>query len=264
MPALVTPKVQQTWRKLTFSHPSAFMNLALEEAMARAFSASQQDQPTVRFWTNPRAVVVGRFQETSEEVDLALCDSSGIQVARRFTGGGTVYHDEATLNFTILRHRTNEFSILGFQDANLQLVVKALDELGVPSVSTSNSILIAGRKVCGAAVSIGMHFALWHCSILVDTDTHLLEAVLSPSKSAIRSRFVHSRWQPVTTLSTALSQTVTLDHVSRSLERSLERTWGLELEAGKVTREEERYSEALYKGKYSSDEWNLKGNRGLG
>ena len=261
---MVTPKVQQTWRKLTFSHPSAFMNLALEEAMARVLSAGQQDQPTVRFWTNPKAVVVGRFQEPSEEVDLARCDSSGIQVARRFTGGGTVYHDEATLNFTILRQRTNEFSILGFQDANLQLVVKALDDLGLRSISTPNSILVAGRKICGAAASMGMHFALWHCSILVDTDTRLLEAVLSPSKSAIKSRFVHSRWQPVTTVSTALSQTVPLDHVARSLERSLEGTWGLELEAGKVTREEDRYAEALYKRKYSSDEWNLKGNRGLG
>jgi lipoate-protein ligase A len=259
MPTLAIP----TWRKLNVSYPSAFMNLAVEEAIARVFSAGLQTQPTVRLWINPKAVVLGRFQEAAAEVDLAQCDLSDVQIARRFTGGGSVYHDEGTLNFTLVSRRSESSSIVGCQETNLRLVAEALECLGLRcSLLLPNSILTDGRKVCGAAAAAGKDFTLWHCSVLVNTDTRLLELALAPSKSAKPSRFVRSKWRPVTTVVKALSKPISVDEVARSLERTLEKNFGAELEAKPLSTEEERYSETLHTEKYSLDEWNLKGELG--
>jgi lipoate-protein ligase A len=133
MPSLVTQKARvSSWRRLDLSYESAFMNLALEEALAlNTFSEGTQLLPTVRFWVNPRAVVIGRFQEASSEVDIARCKLSDVQVARRFTGGGAVFHDEGTLNFTIISKPSERPSVSEFQDQNLRLVLQAFDSLGL-------------------------------------------------------------------------------------------------------------------------------------
>jgi len=263
VPTLVAPLRKSRWRYLNFSTTSTYRNLAVEEAIALAFSNGTQTDPTIRMWVNPKAVIVGRFQEVVDEVDLAQCDANGLQVARRFTGGGTVFHDLGTLNFTMLDQRRPD-SMFGFQERNLQLVVDALGNLGIrSSLSPPNSILIDGRKVCGASAAVGAHFALWHCSILVDTDIRLLELTLAPSKIREVSRFVRSRWQPVTSLAKALAKTVTVNDLKHELRKSVERGLRVRLEDDSILEDEARYAEALNARKYSLDAWNLRGNHGF-
>jgi lipoate-protein ligase A len=251
------------WRMLTLSYNSPFMNLALEEALARRnCSEDSQSLPTVRFWRNPNSVVIGRFQEAAAEVDLAECNLSQVQVARRFTGGGTVFHDEGTLNFTVVTKPTNGPSLLNFQERNLRVVLEALGNLGVDcSLSAPNSILADGKKLCGAAAALGKTFAFWHCSIMVTTNTRLLERVLSPSKAGSVTRFVHSKWSPVTTVANALSKRISIDEVTRTLITRIRNQFSVELEAVPLSVEEEECSKVLLARKYSSNEWNLYGNR---
>jgi len=251
-----------SWRMLNLSYDSPFRNLALEEALARSCCEDPQNPPTVRFWGNPNSVVIGRFQEAAAEADLEECNLSRVQVARRFTGGGTVFHDEGTLNFTIVSKPANKASILNFHEQNLRLVSKALGNLGLDcSLSAPNSILANGRKLCGAAAAWGKNFALWHCSIMVTTDTRLLERVLSPSKAKTPTRFVHSKWTPVTTVASAVSKPISIDDVTRNLITALQNQLCVELEAAPLSVEEEACSKELLARKYSSIEWNLHGNR---
>ena len=251
-----------SWRRLNLSYKTAFMNLAVEEAIARAFSIRLQQQPTLRFWVNPKSVVLGRFQEASLEADLALCRSKDIQVVRRFTGGGAVFHDEATLNLSILKQP--DASLTTFQESNLRLVLECLSALGVQcTTSPPNSILVEGRKVCGAAAAMGKRFALWHCSILIGTDTSLLELALTPSQTIQATQFVRSRWQPITNVSQALHGRLGSEELIQHLETSLEARFNFDLEATQLSRGEEKYAEELLSSKYSLDEWNLAGNHGL-
>ena len=229
--------------------------------MAKALSNDVRRKPTLRIWTNPKSVVVGRFQNLSDEVDLEQCDAHEVQIARRFTGGGTVFHDEATLNLTIVGPRDEGSVDLCFQRRNLQLVKEALDDLGSRCSMSGNSILIGGRKVCGSAAAVGQHYIFWHCSILVDANTQLLERVLGPSRLKVHSQFVHSRWQEVTTLTAALSRPICLDEIENGLEKTVEARWSVLLETGSLSPEEEKLSDVLHSSKYTSREWNLNGDR---
>ena len=252
-----------SWRLLSLSYDSPFMNLALEEALARrTCPEGSQYLPTVRFWRNSKSVVIGRFQEAACEVDLAGCNLSQVQMVRRFTGGGTVFHDEGTLNLTVVTKPANNPSILRFQEQNLRVVLEALGNLGLDcSLSAPNSIFAHGKKLCGAAAALGKTFAFWHCSIMVTTDTHLLERVLGPSKARSLTRFVHSKWAPVTTIANALSKPISIDEVTRTLITAIQNQFRVELEAAPLSVEEEVCSKALMAQKYSSNEWNLYGNR---
>jgi lipoate-protein ligase A len=246
------------WRLLDLSYVSVFENLALEEALA--LSNSSKPLPTVRTWINPQAAVLGRFQDISAEVNIDLCRQNSIEIARRFTGGGAVFQDKGNLNFTIVTPRRAGMTPTRLNQINCAIILDLIDQLGADGrFVPPNSIEISGRKVSGAAAALGRDFALWHASILVSTDTHLLNQVLLPSRPARATKFIRSRWQPVITLNSALGKHVELEDVKRELVRSFEKTYGVGLDVGGLSAGEEQLVESLYVRKYCSREWTLHG-----
>jgi lipoate-protein ligase A len=252
-------RCSDTWRLLDCSYDSAFRNLATEEALARNAS-SKNFRPTIRFWVNPQCVVLGRFQKPSAEVDTSVCQRSGIQIARRFTGGGTVFHDKGNLNFTIVTRPEMKSNLTGLNEAASAIILDALSGLGLEgSALFPNSIIVGTKKVSGAAAALGSGFILWHSSILVSTNIEILELVLAPSRKANVTHFVHSRWHPVTTLQDALGHSVGVDDVKSRLIKSAQEILCVKLEAGRLRTEEERWFTNLYDRKYSSPNWNQNG-----
>jgi lipoate-protein ligase A len=246
------------WRLLDLSYASVFQNLALEEALARC--SASEPRSTVRIWVDPRAVVVGRFQDVQTEVDVDLCQQNNIQIARRFTGGGAVFHDEGNLNLTIVTSRLRETSLIRFHEINCSVILNLFDQLGLEgNFVPPNSIEISGKKVSGAAAALGRDFALWHASILVSTHEHMLNRLLLPSRETRASNFIRSKWQPVTTLESALGTHVSLEEAKRRLVSSCERCYGVKLESGQLHADEEQLMTSLYVRRYSSPEWNLRG-----
>jgi lipoate-protein ligase A len=246
------------WRLLDLSYPSAYRNLALEEALARSMRSTHL--PTVRFWTNQKAVILGRFQEVEGEVDTALCEENDIEVTRRFTGGGAVYHDNGNLNLTIATPRRSGLSLNAIYCTNRAVVSNMLEQLGVKTGCVlPNSLEISGKKISGAAVALGKDYSFWHASILISTDTEMLERVLLPGQTRRSTRFVRSKWQPVMTLENALGIHVGMEQVKRELSRSVERSLGVTLEAGQLCTDEANLVESLLVSKYSTREWNFQG-----
>jgi len=81
------------WRLLECKTNDASMNMATDEAILRA-RINDEIPNTVRFYRwNPSAISIGKFQDIENEVQLEDCGKCGVDVIRRITGGGTVYHD---------------------------------------------------------------------------------------------------------------------------------------------------------------------------
>ncbi|HKM76519.1 MAG TPA: biotin/lipoate A/B protein ligase family protein [Candidatus Bathyarchaeia archaeon] len=198
----------------------------------------------------------------SLEADTNLCKKHGIAIVRRFTGGGAVYHDEGNLNFTILNRRQNE-SLATLHEINSSYIITALKNMGLQSeCAAPNSVHLDGRKISGAACALNSHYALWHASVLVSTNTTILRQVLSPSREAIQSKFVRSKWRPVTTLNEHLSKPVNVEEFSLQLTRSIRQLTGGDIEPGRLSETEEEMSRALYDRKYGTTLWNLYGKVG--
>src|SRR3990170_1329263 len=81
------------WRVIPLHVTDAFKAMAIDEAVFE-FVGAKKSPPTIRFWRwQPSAVSIGYFQSAEDEVNLDACKQFGVDVVRRRTGGGAVYHD---------------------------------------------------------------------------------------------------------------------------------------------------------------------------
>src|SRR5437868_1947700 len=125
----------------------ARLNLALEEHILRN---RIEDDDLLLFYVNAPAIIIGRNQNTIEEINPDVVEERGIRVVRRISGGGAVYHDLGNLNFSFMtrdvRGRFNRY------DQFNGPVVEVLKAMGVPAeIGGRNDILAGGRKISGNA-----------------------------------------------------------------------------------------------------------------
>ena len=166
------------------------VNLAAEE-----YIMTHSTGDVLLLWRNDRTVVVGRYQNTLEEVNQEYALSHGITVVRRNTGGGCVYHDLGNLNYSFITDAGNpeDLTIETFT----QPVVEALRALGVPAALTGRNDILAGeKKVSGCAQTIQGNRILHHGTLLFSSHLEDVAAVLqvrpekfqSKSTKSVRSR----------------------------------------------------------------------------
>src|SRR5512138_326202 len=125
----------------------ARINLAIEEYLLQKVILADD---ILLFYINEPSIIIGRNQNTIEEINPDVVETRGIKVVRRLSGGGAVYHDLGNLNFSFTM-RSSQEEIGNFKKFTAP-VVKALLEMGVPAeMSGRNDILVDGRKVSGNA-----------------------------------------------------------------------------------------------------------------
>ena len=74
-------------------------NLALEQYV---FDEMDKNQSYVMLWQNDKAIIIGKHQNTIQEINTKYVKEHQISVVRRLSGGGAVYHDLGNLNFTFI------------------------------------------------------------------------------------------------------------------------------------------------------------------
>merc|ERR1712232_1338088 len=93
-----------------------------------AFNELAEDDNVFMLWINQPCIVVGKNQNTRQEIDQKYCDEHDIKIVRRVSGGGAVYHDYNNLNYTIISNEEEEE--FNFKSMS-QPVIDALQEMGV-------------------------------------------------------------------------------------------------------------------------------------
>ncbi|EAK9799980.1 lipoate--protein ligase family protein, partial [Listeria monocytogenes] len=81
------------------------INLAVEEFILTELNL---DEPVLLFYINKPSIIIGRNQNTVEEIDTEYVEKNDVIVVRRLSGGGAVYHDEGNLNFSFITEDDGE------------------------------------------------------------------------------------------------------------------------------------------------------------
>src|SRR5690625_7429060 len=124
-----------------------YINLAIEEYVLKNFG---EKDTYLLFYVNEPSIIVGKNQNSVEEINTDYVDENNIKVVRRLSGGGAVYHDLGNLNFSFITKDDGD-SFHDFQKFT-QPVVDALNKLGVPAELVGrNDLLVEGRKISGNA-----------------------------------------------------------------------------------------------------------------
>lgn len=227
-------------------------NLAFEEY---CFKNLPSDDDYVILWINEPAIIIGKNQNTIEEVNSQYVEENNIHVVRRVTGGGAVYHDLGNLNFSIITN-TGGTKVIDFKKYNIP-IMKALEKLGIQcEFSGRNDITIDGKKFSGIAQSISKERVLNHGTLLFDTKLDVLSKALNVKQDKIESKGIKSVKSRVTNIKPYLEEDITIEEF-----RNLLLKYIFEMENSVPTKYELRDEEKeginkLYKERYSTWEWN--------
>lgn len=194
------------------SNPSTdpYHNMAFDDWCLRNLPA---DEVIFCLWRNRPSVIIGYNQDARTEVNLDYISSRGIDLVRRSTGGGAVYHDLQNLNYSF-------YGPVGKMDGRItSSVAQALKSMGVPAeVGGRNDIFVDGLKVSGYAKRIWKNRVLIHGTLMYDVDIDTLTQALDTPESKLHRKGVASVRSRVGNLKPLLPQFASVEELQAALQ----------------------------------------------
>lgn len=178
------------------SNYDASLNIALETYLVEN---KLVDEPILLFYINDPSIIIGRNQNTIEEVNQPYVESHGIQVVRRMSGGGAVYHDRGNFSFCFIKDDDGSFRDFA---SFTKPVIEALHKMGAKGAELQgrNDLLIDGKKFSGNAMYAKNGRMTAHGTILFDADLDEVTNALKPRKEKIESKGIKSVRSRVTNI----------------------------------------------------------------
>ncbi|MDD3271743.1 MAG: lipoate--protein ligase [Syntrophomonadaceae bacterium] len=224
-----------------------YFNLALEDYL---LNRGDIKEDIFLLWQNSPVVVVGRNQNTVEEINQSFIQEKGIEVVRRISGGGAVYHDLGNLNFTFI---VNDAPSLTLDFTRFTApVIKALETIGVKAEDQGrNDISIKGRKFSGNAQCRQRGRLMHHGTILFDTNLEDMEQALTVDSAKISSKGVKSVRSRVTNITEHISSPVSIEEFQDILSSTIDKN----RECRELSPSELSIVESLRDNKFRRWEW---------
>lgn len=227
------------------------INLAIEEYALRNLDINDT---YLLFYINEPSIIIGKNQNTIEEINTNYVEDHGIHVVRRLSGGGAVYHDLGNLNFSFITKDDGE-SFHNFKKFT-EPVIAALRKIHVPAeLSGRNDILVNGRKVSGNAQFSTKGRMFSHGTLMFDSEIENVVSALKVRKDKIESKGIKSIRSRVANISEFLDKKITMEEFRTLLLHSI---FGGEnkVEEYVLTDEDWENIEKISKERYQNWDWN--------
>lgn len=228
------------------------INLALEEYALRNFEGNQD---YLLFYINEPSIIIGRYQNTLEEINLNYTRENNIHVVRRISGGGAVYHDFGNLNFSFM----TDYEVQNLNNFRkfAEPIIKILNRMGVPAeMKGRNDVVVNDKKISGnAQFSTGKRM-FSHGTLLFDSDLSEVKNALNVKMSKIESKGHKSVRSRVANISEFLAEKITIEAFREAILTGLYEEQP-QFETYKLTKEEWDGVYKLRAEKYNTWEWNF-------
>lgn len=226
------------------------INLAIEEYALKHLPANED---YLLFYINEPSIIIGKNQNTIEEINVDYVNEHRIHVVRRLSGGGAVYHDLGNLNFSFITNDDGEsfHNFRKFTDP----VVRALRQMGVDAELTGrNDIQVGERKISGNAQYAAKGRMFSHGTLLFDSDLERVVSALNVNPQKIQSKGIKSIRSRVANITEFLPRTMTIEEFKQALLAFI--FDGKPVEEYPLTDEDWANIHELSRSRYQSWEWN--------
>ncbi|MCD6445436.1 lipoate--protein ligase family protein [Candidatus Bathyarchaeota archaeon] len=258
----------KSWRLLKLETYNAFMNMAIDEAVLKARIEGFVPN-TLRFYRwKPSAVSIGRFQKIENEVLLENCKKQGVDVVRRITGGGTVYHDaNDEITYSVVANK-NDMGATDITSVYMKIyagLAEALKILGIKADFNQGdakhcpNLTINGKKISGSAQCHKGDFVLQHGTLLIGVNLQRMFTFLRVPWARTCMEVVEVAKRKITSIKDELAREVSIKEVYQALVDGFQKALKIELVEGDLTERELKLAEKLCEKKYLTETWNFRG-----
>ncbi len=188
-----------------------YINIATEEYLLRNFT-----QDIIFIYSNSPSIIIGKHQNTLEEINLKFVIENNIDVVRRLSGGGTVYHDNGNLNFTFIRN--GKLGKLIDFNKYTQPVINYLSSIGAKAyLGSKNEIRIGKDKVSGNAEHIFKNRVMHHGTLLFNSELNVLNNAIKREEDRYKSKAVQSNRTNVANISELINSDISFDNFRNNI-----------------------------------------------
>lgn len=232
-------------------HYDPMINLAIEEYCLKYLDP---EETYLLFYINQPSIIIGKNQNTIEEINTKYVEDNGIKVVRRLSGGGAVYHDKGNLNFSFITKDDGD-SFHNFKKFT-EPVIKALEKLGVKAeLSGRNDIMADGRKISGNAQFATRGRIFSHGTLLFDSEIEHVVSALNVKKEKIESKGIKSIRSRVANISELMDQKMTTEEFRKILLSYIFDTNG-DVPQYRLTEKDWEKIHEISRDRYQKWEWN--------
>ncbi len=225
-----------------------YFNLAAEEYLLKNFT-----EDVFMLWRGERSIVVGKHQNALAEINHHYVAENKVKVARRISGGGTVFHDPGNLNFTFIKtvDRIDQVNFKVFT----QPIVAVLKKLGLEAYTTGrNDLLLDGKKISGNAEHVYKKRVLHHGTLLFDSELSQLRNALKVDLSRFKDKAVQSNRIEVGNITAFLDQKMDIQQFSDFIFEGIRETYS-DNRVFQFSEEEVAVIQKLRDEKYATWDW---------
>ena len=247
------------WRLMMDGKRPAAENMAIDEAVMRLRPAAGVNTLRLYGWS-PSAISIGYFQSLEAEVDTGACRARGVDVVRRLTGGGAVYHDtHGDLTYSVVMPvddpLVDGLDILGSYGVLLAGLVDGLAAMGIAAgFKPINDVVAGGRKISGSAQTRRGGVLLQHGTLLLDVDPEVMFTLLRVPDAKIRDKMIAGVRERVTSVRHQVGA-VDRDRAAAALAAGFGKSFGADLRAGGLTPEEAAVVPRIARERYGDPAW---------